>query len=436
MKLSPSSTVCFAVLVSACWLPYDTLALLHRATAELVFSWSSSSRTNNKAMLRQDGELAEVVQLLQARPGVSKRPLLTVELQGGLGNQLFQVATLLATALDQQPRFAVVLPNVTRVSGGNRSTYWHSIFKKVTPLLGASEKWHPNLHEANNTRDRQCTVEQTSGFDPSARNCSMATAFHPGWLQALTKRAQAGASSEVRTEDCSIWSLRGYFQDSRFFGNHLPLLWRVFWDETSVQDASARLAQIAPIRPGSALVSVHYRLGDYDPNGWVLDRDYYDQAVVEVRKRLGIDSPVKDKAQQLAQNLTCLIISDDPGRAWARSNALDGCDERILVPKGEDDITSFYMMSLAEASVLADSTFSYFASLLGLAAAQSGLGSKRLVVAPQLQDSPDGPCWSYLLQAPETSDRSSWVLVPARTLSSPQLIADEVMELIVPPSSD
>jgi len=94
------------------------------------------------------------------------------------------------------------------------------------------------------------------------------------------------------------------------------------------------------------------------------------------------------------------------------------------------------MMSLAEASVLADSTFSYFASLLGLAAAQSGLGSKRLVVAPQLQDSPDGPCWSYLLQAPETSDRSSWVLVPARTLSSPQLIADEVMELIVPPSSD
>lgn len=201
--------------------------------------------------------------------------------------------------------------------------------------------------------------------------------------------------------------MRGYFQDPKYFIGHLPLLRRVFSDEESVEKARGRLAALSRGTAGP-LVAVHYRLGDYEPNGWVLDRDYYDGAMREVVRRLG-------------NRTTCLIFSDDPDLAWQRSETLQGCSQRVLVPRSDTDVTSFYMMGLTEANVLADSTFSYFAALFGV--------GKRVVVAPRVEG-PRAKCWSYLQTGPPAQPgEPDWLTVAGTALSPGQLVADEVLSL-------
>jgi len=311
----------------------------------------------------------------------------------GLGNQLFQVAALLSLALDRRPAFAVALPEVVGRAGGRNRTYWHTALRGVAPLLrppGAGPQEDPG-----------CVLEQAPHFDPFGRSCQAAGALRRGWSDGLGRLAAA----------CRTITLRGLFQRGAFFASRLPEIRGLLWDEGTAAAARRELGALG--RPGGGLsVSLHYRLGDYGPNGWVLDQSYYDDALQAVRRRLP------------GRRLVCLVFSDEPERAWRRSEALDGCDERVLVPGAVADDVSLYMMSLTEASVLADSTFSYFSAVLAR-------GGKRMVVAPRVQG-PRAACWAYLsegLAAAGVGNRSfEWLALPATTLSEGALLADEVLE--------
>lgn len=340
------------------------------------------------AQLASDSTADAAVHALSPAAG---RPVLTVELLNGLGNQLFQVSALLALAKDKGPSYAASLPNVSHV--GNRSTYWQTVMRKLQPLLRS------DLHPSSILG--QCTVEQVPSFNPLDKDCGKATIFRQDWANVLSGRGS-----------CKRVTLRGYFQDSKYFIRHLPFLRRVFSDEGSVEKARGRLAAL--VRGQRPLVGVHYRLGDYEPNGWVLDRDYYDGAMREVVQRMG-------------NHTTCVIFSDDPEQAWQRSETLEGCSQRVLVPKNETDVTSFYMMGLTDANVLADSTFSYFGALLGT--------GKRVVVAP-LMSGPKGRCWSYLQSGPPTqAGEPEWLTVRGTALSAGQLVADEILSFASPDDS-
>jgi hypothetical protein len=208
-----------------------------------------------------------------------KRQMLTVDLMGGLGNQLFQLAALLSYALDSAPKFSVVLPNVQHVCC-NRSTYWESVFHKLQPLLAHGSQ-APNITSASRRlrgeAGKKCILEQVPGFDPYDDNCTDATTFDASWVHRLDKQSS-----------CDAVHFYGYFQNPAFFSTRLSLLQDVFWDKGSASLASKHLARLLPgaghDRP---MVSVHYRLSDYDRNGWVLDQDYYDAALLQVTRRLG-----------------------------------------------------------------------------------------------------------------------------------------------------
>lgn len=380
-----------------------TLLLVLAAGLALPVSAAGLRRGHSQAQART-GSL-EMEGLLALRPGAaSGRPLLTVGLMHGLGNQLFQVAALLSMAMDQRPAFSVALPAVERVCC-NRSTYWRSVLRRLKPFLDVDVR-APTLEDRNHTASPasdRCVLRQVPGFDPWKSNCSLATAFDPAWASGLP----------AKHRDCPKVTLSGYFQNPVFFSPHLDLVRRIFWDDASAAKAASRLEKLSPNKTRPTL-SIHYRLGDYGPNGWVLDQDYYDKALLEVGRRM--------KAP------TCLIFSDEPDRAWKRSALLDGCAERVLVPPSEDDVASFYMMSLTDASVLADSTFAYWAGALGR--------RKRLVVAPRPSGA-GGECWSYLRSGPSgpraAAAEPPWVAVPATMLSEQQLFAEEIMNMGPPP---
>lgn len=375
-----------------------------------------------------------VVNVLKPNRGQpERRRTLTVKLVHGLGNQLFQVAALLSIALSRKGQYAVELPGVTHVLG-NRSTYWHSVLSRLQPLV-SNDSFAANT--SNTTADVVCALEQLPHFDPWGGNCSRATTFVQSWSQPL----------EASDSKCRAFELRGYFQDGAFFAEQLETLRGLFWDKRSVEVAERRLGNLlSNVGDGDAfLVSIHYRLGDYDQNGWVLSRDYYEQAMEKVREHAA------------KRNVTCLIFSDEPRRAWARSAALEGglCDQRVLIPPEEKDVTSFYMMALTDASVLADSTFSYFAGVLGRQPwvrpqrrqHQRQQSQRRLVIAPHVEGS-KAACFSYLHSwpgsasvnaygsSPQSSAIPEWMAIPAQTLSSPALLADEAMEMVDVPSDE
>jgi len=359
---------------------------LHAHGLHVGVGFGSSAKLSSDS-----GANSAAVQALSPAAGRG-RTVLTAELLNGLGNQLFQVSALLALARDHGPSYAVALPNVSHV--GNRSTYWQTVMRKLQPLLRSGG----DLRPGSSIRNGQCTVDQVPSFNALDKDCGKATIFRHDWASVLSGRGS-----------CKGVTLRGYFQDPRYFIRHLPFLRRVFSDQESVEKARRHLAELVP-RKGP-VVGLHYRLGDYEPNGWVLDRDYYDEAMREVVQRIG-------------NQTTCLIFSDDPEQAWQRSETLEGCSKRVLVPKNETDVTSFYMMGLTDANVLADSTFSYFAALLG--------SGKRVVVAPRMAG-PKASCWSYLRSGPPAQmGEPEWLTVQGTALSAGQLVADEILSLASP----
>lgn len=365
----------------------------------------------------QQGSEFDVQRLSVLKPDANtSRPVLSVHLMNGLGNQLFQVSALLALALESNSKFSVALPNVKHVCC-NRTTYWHTVLRKLGPFLQdglqpensrfagvhqgrvqSSMKSQGRVQSSMKSLGGTCQLEQLSGFDPVDKDCRKATVFNTTW-----------ASQLKSLSNCRTVMLSGYFQNKKFFSRHLSFLQQLFWDDVSVKRARKRLADLVPGH-GKPVVSIHYRLGDYEPNGWVLSDDYYNQGLSKVGHRL-------------ETRPFCLVFSDDAPRAWMHSSSLDGCDGLALVPSEVDDVTSFYMMGLTEASILADSTFAYWAALLGQR-------WKQIVIAPKLADQ-RAECWSYLDARAQDSridsnTKPEWLMVPATRVSPEALFLEEV----------
>ena len=68
--------------------------------------------------------------------------MLTIELQGGLGNQIFQIFTLIGYALENNVQFILPHNKADKKSAGgaDRPTYWNSIFKDLSSFVYDNKK--------------------------------------------------------------------------------------------------------------------------------------------------------------------------------------------------------------------------------------------------------------------------------------------------------
>lgn len=301
------------------------------------------------------------------------RPQLAIHLANGLGNQLYMISGLLSVAIDHMPRFSVVLPNVSHLKPSWPEykkpvpTYWGSVFTKLAPLLGEVDE-EPKVPE-------HCKIWQQH---PCIDNhCESDDLYKPGWDSAL-----------LHQSDCRVFVLQGQFINRIYYGRHLPVLKQLFIDEASVQRASRFVDELS-YGKGGPIVSIHYRLGDFVSAGWDLHDDYYVRAMSRV-------------ADQLGSNTTCLIFANQPGPAWLRSTRLlsHQCGSQVLVPLRYNDVESFYMMGLADANVLAYSSFSFWAAALG----RDG----RIVVTPNVSET-GGP-----KKGPRVTVEPGWISLAAQ----------------------
>lgn len=259
-----------------------------------------------------------------------------------------------------------------------------------------------------------------------------ATAFEPAW-------AGPARLAEHQMAGCARVTLHGDFQHPAFFERHLDLIRLAFSVPESDSDGGPATVAVPGGRPsparaaarredrlralvptalrGRPVVAVHYRLGDYEASGWLLTGAYYEEALRALQR------PHLLGSNALSEHPVCFIFSDDPARAWARSAALDSvCATRLPAPAEADETESLRLLSMAEAVVVADSTYSYWGAIL------SG-EQLRAVVVPQVQGT-DAPCWAYLARPPHGFHASaSWLAINASVESPGALLAEEVLAL-------
>lgn len=223
---------------------------------------------------------------------------------GGLGNQMFIIATVLAKALDESVDFFVSeytnegLTNVTE-----RESYRDTIMKHVP---------RKNIKDIGPIE----TYNEWDGPMPKKSN------IH----------------------------INGYFQNSKFFDHYRPSIQRYFSEyyKTIEQNVSKYFELVkTPIK-----ISIHVRRGDYlnfPQYHPVQDEDYYYKAMKIMYDSLNVTE----------NDVTFLIFSED--KEWC-DKVFSKIVNKMYI-KDKDEV-EFYTMSKCDHNIIANSSFSWWAAYL------------------------------------------------------------------------
>ena len=154
--------------------------------------------------------------------------MLTCNLMGGLGNQLFQIFATISYASKSYVSFAFL--NVETLGGGGattqRHTYWNSLFHKLSPFLKNS---FPQLKYVNE-----------NGFQYNS--------FNPQYF--------------MGNDAC----LNGYFQSYKYFQEYYSQIYNLLDIAKQKRDVLKKIEEINSLINSIFLnnaVSLHFRMGDY-----------------------------------------------------------------------------------------------------------------------------------------------------------------------------
>ena len=263
---------------------------------------------------------------------------------GGIGNQLFQYA------VGRQLSADLKCPLEINLDWFERETYRQSIFGEFEHLgtLAPSTRWRRNVENLS------VWTRSHLGYGPGK---SVDTALR------IYREKPRQFDPNVLQQSVGI-SLRGYFQSPKYFDGIEEQV-RAEVADLSKPSTQFRLLHSELSQDGT-WASLHVRLGDYrEPENvrqfGLLNRRYYEQALQLVLESTSIER--------------ILLFSDQPEHA----RHLLPVDFPIeVLPNIErlSDFEALLLMSLANAVIMANSTFSWWAAFLGNKPC-------RLVIAPR-----------------------------------------------------
>ena len=233
--------------------------------------------------------------------------MITSNLKGGMGNQLFQIAAACGLAFDNNDTFGFNFDNCyTPLQGFKSSKYKNSIYKNI-----------PTIDNLPNNIYNEPSFEYK------------------------------------KIPYCGDVMLDGYFQSEKYFGDYKEKVVNLF-------DLTYRSSEIDEFinklpRP---ITSIHIRRGDYLPLTdifVILDKEYYLSAMSVLEK-----------------STSFLIFSDDID--WAKQN-FDG--RNIYFSESHDELFDFISMSKCDNNIIANSSFSWWASYLNKNKNKTVIGPKK-----------------------------------------------------------
>lgn len=245
--------------------------------------------------------------------------MITIVLQGGLGNQLFQIFTTIAYAIKtNQPFYFIYSKSLTL--GIERSTYWDSFFSHI--------KQHTIINHPNNFVFNKITEN----------------GFHYTPINDL-----------ITTNGAIINQLNGYYQSYKYFVEVQDIIYKMI----HLDELRTTISQQYPQFIGFD-VSMHFRLGDY------LEKQYYH---------------VVQPLTFFISSLTLMITKDPTIKrvlVFNEQNDEHNVDlhymkhikaqfthiEFVVIDYNIPDWSQMLIMSLCNHNIIANSTFSWWGAYL------------------------------------------------------------------------
>lgn len=257
--------------------------------------------------------------------------MLTCQIMGGLGNQLFQIFTVLAYGIQHNTK--VVFPYYTEFS--NRYTYWNSFLNNLKVFTTAND-------------NNNITNEVLNGFQ---RYPEKAFAYEP--------LPDFGESNIF---------LPGYYQSYKYFESNKETITNMI-DLENVKKAIVEEFTEYFVSDSEnekmTTISMHFRLGDYKKSPAyhpIIPYEYYANSLRTILDRLPIEDKVEirvlffceEEDNEYVSNIIERVINDIQLQTI----------EFVKVNDSIDDWKQMIIMSCCDHNIIANSTFSWWGAYL------------------------------------------------------------------------
>jgi hypothetical protein len=258
--------------------------------------------------------------------------MITCNLMGGLGNQLFQIFTTISFSIKTTNNF--FFSNIIVLDGGYRHTYWETLLFKLKPFL----------REIHIIKETNSIFIKDSGFN------RILTIFKENGFQYNNIPLYKLMGQDTY--------LQGYFQSYKYFDSTFPTIYRMLNIQEQKKNVICSLGDIGLELKNT--ISIHFRLGDYKILSHVypiLELSYYEKAFNKIIQKTG----------NTKFNVIYFCEDKDLIDVLQIINSLKekfvGCTF-IRCPEHLKDWEQLLLMSSCKHNIIANSTFSWWGAYL------------------------------------------------------------------------
>jgi hypothetical protein len=260
--------------------------------------------------------------------------MLTCNLQGGLGNQLFQIFTTIALSLKTNQSFFFInkhkLTSDTAAQNGTtvRYSYWDTFLSNLKPFVKDQDKL-PKLE--------LCFKEQSFNYDPSIL-------------------------INLLNNQHIVKMLVGYFQSSKYFDLYKDKIFQLL--KISNKQLILKVLYENKINFDNT-ISIHFRLGDYKkyPEIYpILTTEYYINSLNHILSQ----TTNKNKSQK---SILYFCEDDDFNDVLQIIIQLQHIYTDLIFERADNTLSDWQqllLMSLCKDNIIANSTFSWWAAYFNI----------------------------------------------------------------------
>ena len=285
-----------------------------------------------KQLIKRIPLLTKILKKLNINLATTKK-IVSVKLKGGLGNQLYQIATVMAYGWEHS--ITPVFKNIKKAPSGatTRPVYWDSVFRKL-PLI-KQRPYNLFLYQ-----------QKRRGYHKIAK---------PNEICDITKYSGI--------------LFNGHFSSDKYFDNFrdklLPILFYI--DPSEKEYLKKKYPEI--YHRENITISLHIRRGDIliNPKRYGLqllwESDYYSKSIAYFREKFAED------------NLKIIIFSSEI--EFVRNYTEKTFPSVDFILPQEKDYLELYLMSCCDHQIIANSTFSWWGAYLNK-------NPDKIVIAPKV----------------------------------------------------
>lgn len=254
---------------------------------------------------------------------------------GGLGNQLFQVFTIMALSMKQKRGF--IFPNKKMGGDKRQDIYWDTLFAELK-----KNTFDTPIHKLRLPMYKETTFHYNNEMQR-----------HP-----------------LVTNPLNAVVLFGYFQSYKYFEKETSQIIKYM----KLQEKKQNMKSIMnSVYGNKRTISLHFRLGDYKSltrEYTPLGLDYYENSILYILKTLEDDStPNATPNATASEGHIVLYFCEENDLMEVESN-IDQMRKRFpsmvfrRAPNNIEDWQSMLLMSCCDHNIIANSTFSWWSAYL------------------------------------------------------------------------